>query len=127
MPSDLLVGGQVSGLGTVHPLLTLGFFRTWILPLHVVSCCFNVEEEVVVIRNGWTPKKRRILFRFCLDLDFVSYNQCRNFSGAILALSTIEQGRLTKSHFSVTNQIHFEFVVCGDLIVVLDRNRNRRD
>ena len=43
--------GQVSGLGTVHPLLTLGFFSTWILPLHV--------EEVVVIRNGWTPKKKK--------------------------------------------------------------------
>ena len=50
--------GQVSGLGTVHPLLALGSFGTWILPLHVVSC-FNVEEEVVVIRNGWTPKKKR--------------------------------------------------------------------
>ena len=46
--------GQVSGLGTVHPLLTLSFFGTWILPLHVD---FNVEEEVVVIRSGWTPKK----------------------------------------------------------------------
>ena len=22
------------------------------------SCCFNVEEEVIVIRNGWTPKKK---------------------------------------------------------------------
>ena len=21
--------------------------------------CFDVEEEVVVIRNGWTPKKKR--------------------------------------------------------------------
>ena len=58
--SDFLVDGQVSGLGTVHPLLTLDFFSTWILPLHVVSCCvFNVEEEVVVIRNGWTPKKKK--------------------------------------------------------------------
>ena len=34
------------------------------------SCCvFNVEEEVVVIRNGWTPKKnlqqltKQIIFR----------------------------------------------------------------
>ena len=35
-PSDFLVDGQVSGLGTVHPLLTLNFFSTWILPLHVV-------------------------------------------------------------------------------------------
>ena len=55
VPSDFLVDGQVSGLGTVHPLLTLNFFSTWILPLHVV---FNVEEEVVIIRNGWTPKKK---------------------------------------------------------------------
>ena len=28
--------GQVSGLGTVHPLHTLSFSSTWILPLHVV-------------------------------------------------------------------------------------------
>ena len=56
VPSDFLVDGQVSGLGTVHPLLTLSFFSTWILPLHVV--CFNVEEEDVVIHNGWTPKEK---------------------------------------------------------------------
>ena len=37
VPSDFLVDGQVSRLGTVHPLLTLSFFGTWILPLHVVS------------------------------------------------------------------------------------------
>ena len=33
VPSDFLVDGQVSGLGTVHPLLTLNFFSAWILPL----------------------------------------------------------------------------------------------
>ena len=36
VPSDFLVDGQVSGLGTVHPLLTLIFFSAWIPPLHVV-------------------------------------------------------------------------------------------
>ena len=36
VPSDFLVDGQVSGLGTVHPLLTINFLSTWILPLHVV-------------------------------------------------------------------------------------------
>ena len=36
VPSDFLVDGQVSGLGTVHPLLTLSFFSTWILHLHVI-------------------------------------------------------------------------------------------
>ena len=35
VPSDFLVDGQVSGLGTVHHLLTANFFSTWILPLHV--------------------------------------------------------------------------------------------
>ena len=33
--SDFLVDGQVSGLGTVHPLLTLNFFSTWIHSLQV--------------------------------------------------------------------------------------------
>ena len=51
--------GQVSGLGSVHPLLTLNFFSTWILPLHSVMLCFYVEEEVVIICNGWTPKKNK--------------------------------------------------------------------
>ena len=36
VPSDFLVDGQVSGLGTVHSLLTMNFFTTWILPLHVI-------------------------------------------------------------------------------------------
>ena len=35
VPSDFIVDGQVSGLGTVHPHLTLNFFSTWILPLHL--------------------------------------------------------------------------------------------
>ena len=35
VPSDFLVDGQVSWLGTVHPILTLYFLSTWILPLHV--------------------------------------------------------------------------------------------
>ena len=36
VPSDFLVDGQVSGLVTVHPLLTLNFPIIWILRLHVV-------------------------------------------------------------------------------------------
>ena len=34
--SDLLVDGQVSGLVTVHPFLTLNLISTWSLPLHLV-------------------------------------------------------------------------------------------
>ena len=29
VPSDFLVEGQVNGLGTVNPLLTLNFFSRW--------------------------------------------------------------------------------------------------
>ena len=49
VPSAFLVDGQISWLGTVQPFsfltsLAHGFF---------LSCCvFNVEEEVVVLRNG---------------------------------------------------------------------------
>ena len=35
VPSDFLVDGEVSGVGTVHPFFTLSFFSTWILPIHV--------------------------------------------------------------------------------------------
>ena len=50
--------GQVSGLGTVHPFslkasLAHGFF------LFMLCHVSNVEEEVVVIRNGWTPRKEK--------------------------------------------------------------------
>ena len=77
MPSDFLVGGQVSGLGTVHPILTLSFLSTWILPPRVMSfCVFNVEEEVVVNRNGWTPKKKKNIFIY----DICSHSSGKKFN-----------------------------------------------
>ena len=58
VPSDFLVDSQVSGLGTVHLLLTLTSL-THELFLFMMCHVFNAEEEVVVIRKAWTPKKRR--------------------------------------------------------------------
>ena len=49
VPSDFLVDGQVSGLGTVHPLITLIFFSTWILPLHVVSSTLKRKSSSSVM------------------------------------------------------------------------------
>ena len=40
---------QVSGLGTVHPLLTLSFASTWILPLHVVSSTLKKKSPSSVM------------------------------------------------------------------------------
>ena len=45
VPLDYLVDGQASGLGPVHPLLTLNFFSTWILLLHVVSCFVSTLKK----------------------------------------------------------------------------------
>ena len=41
--------GQVSGLVTVHSLLTLNFIITWILPLHVVSSTLKRKSSSSVM------------------------------------------------------------------------------
>ena len=56
-PSDFLVDGQVSGLGTVHPLLTLSFVSTWILPLHVVSSTLKRKSSSSVM-DGLQRRRR---------------------------------------------------------------------
>ena len=48
--SDFLVEGQVSGLGTMHPLLILSFGSTWFLPLKkgkmVSSVMDRLQQEI---------------------------------------------------------------------------------
>ena len=51
--------GQVSGLGTVHLLLTLNFLSTWILPLHVVSSALKRKSSSSVM-DGLQRRRRRI-------------------------------------------------------------------
>ena len=58
VPSDFLVDGQVSGLGTVHPLLTLSFVSTWILSLHVVSSTLKRKSSSFVM-DGLQRRRRR--------------------------------------------------------------------
>ena len=59
VPSDFLVDGQVSGLGTVHPLLTLSFISTWILPLHVVSSTLK-RKSLSSVMDGLQRRRRRL-------------------------------------------------------------------
>ena len=49
--------GQVSGLGTVHPFSLLDSLAHEFFFFFMLCHVSNVEEEVVVIRNGWTPMK----------------------------------------------------------------------
>ena len=49
--------GQVSWLGTVHPLLTLSFVSTWILPLHVVSSTLKRKSSSSVM-DGLQRRKK---------------------------------------------------------------------
>ena len=49
VPSDFLVDGHVGGLGNEHPLLTMNFVSTWILPLHVVSSTLKRKSSSAVM------------------------------------------------------------------------------
>ena len=71
VPSDFLVDGQVSGLGTVHPLLTLSFVSTWILPLHVVSSTLKRKSSSSVM-DGLQRRRRRIY----IDISIHIYIFC---------------------------------------------------
>ena len=62
--SDFLVNGQVSGLGTVHPLHTLNFFSTWILPLlFCAQSPLAVEPWMIGAgpRYNWQPLVHALL------------------------------------------------------------------
>ena len=60
--SDFLVDGKVSGMGTVHPLLTLNFFSTWILPLHVVSSTLKRKSSSSIM-DGLQTRRCMIIFK----------------------------------------------------------------
>ena len=51
--------GQVSGLGTVHPLLTINLISTWILPLHVVSSTLKRKSSSSVM-DGLQRRRRSV-------------------------------------------------------------------
>ena len=67
VPSDFLVDGQVSGLGTVHPLLTLSFVSTWILPLHVVSSTLKRKSSSSVM-DGLQRRRRYMYAYVCMHM-----------------------------------------------------------
>ena len=52
--------GHVSGMGSVHPLLTLIFFSTWILPLHVVSSTLKRNSSSSVMDGLQRREEKKI-------------------------------------------------------------------
>ena len=66
LPSDFLVDGQVSGLGTVHPLLTLNFFSTWILPLHVPLSTLKRKSSSSVM-DGLQRREEKYIYKHKVD------------------------------------------------------------
>ena len=87
VPSDFLVDGQVSGLGTVHPLFTLSFVSTWILPLHVVSSTLMRKSSSSVMDGlqrrrrrrhaGKVGQRRRMHRRVCCQFTSLSWPKVR--------------------------------------------------
>ena len=66
--------GQVSGLGTVHPILTLSFVSTWILPLHVVSSTLKRKSSSSVM-DGLQRRRRRRSKRISITATLCSHHQ----------------------------------------------------
>ena len=60
--------GQVSGLGTVHPLLTLNFLSTWILPLHVPFSMLMKKSSSSAMDG--LQGRRKIVIRYSPDAKF---------------------------------------------------------
>ena len=63
VPSDFLVDGQVSGLGTVHPHLALNFLSTWILPHHVPLSTLKRKSSSSVMDG--LQRRRRLTHEAC--------------------------------------------------------------
>ena len=74
VPSDFLVDGQVSGLGTVHPLLTLSFLGTWILPLHVQLSTLKRKSSSSVMYG--LQRRRWYVYVLCAWCMMCAYCLC---------------------------------------------------
>ena len=94
VPSDFLVDGQVSGLGTVHPLLTLSFYGTWILPLHVVSSTFKRKSLSSVMDGLQRRRKMETATSIIVVVRFVLLIITMSGLRADIILSV----RISKSH-----------------------------
>ena len=85
VPSDFLVEGQVSGLGAVHPLLTLNFFSTWILPLHVVL----KRKSLSSVMDGLQRRGREEISNSFASLNcFILLTCGMNILGVIVAFGS---------------------------------------
>ena len=62
VPSNFLVDGQVSRLGTVHPLLTLNFISTWILPPHAVSSFSTLKSKSSLSAMDGLQRRREYIY-----------------------------------------------------------------
>ena len=81
VPSDFLVDGQFSGLGTVHPLLTLSFFSTWILPLHVVCLLKRKTSSSVMdrLQKIYQNQHVELTLKLCFVHHIYTYIYCSVF------------------------------------------------
>ena len=73
--------GQVSGLGTVNPLLTLSFVSTWSLPLHVVSSTLKRKSSSSVMDG---LQRRRYIYKSQKNYDVDAI-----FSGTVINVLTM--------------------------------------
>ena len=83
--------GQVSGLGTVHPLLTLSFVGTWILPLHVVSSTLKRKSSSSVMDG--LQRRRRYIYIWHIYI-ISNPSECQIFNLFCHVLSSVLEGAI---------------------------------
>ena len=114
VPSDFLVDGQVSGLGTVHPLLTLSFVSTWILPLHVVSSTLKRKSSSSVMDG---LQRRRRFLRKTRNTEHPS--RCTHFtaeSTEAMQIKCLAQGHNNNNIIIIIIMVIFKCYFSGEHI-----------
>ena len=100
LTTNTIVPQLSDAVANISILQCSALFRILIINAHIVvdnathalassataKSTFNIEEEVVVIRNGWTPKKRRRPFNsYALNFYRLYIGKVKNNSFKLLA------------------------------------------
>ena len=79
--SDFLLEGQASGLGTVHPLFTLGVIGIWFLPLHMKrktlpSLSDGFQKRIGMRIKGDLGLHLKMEMKFCFIPNSIHFSAC---------------------------------------------------
>ena len=94
--------GQISGLGTVHPLPTLNFLSTWILPLHVPLSTLKTKSSSSVMDG---PQGREEAYQKVFHLNMHDFSMIHTHESYVyISHKIIPTNFLADSHLTYAMQ-----------------------